>query len=66
MSVYNVYKSLDNKSLLILDNVMYKIINSNTGTKYIGFEVFRNNHDDLQNSKNESLMQGLTEVVDYQ
>ena len=47
------YKSIDNNSLLILDNVMYKIINSNIGTKYIGFEVFRNNHDDLQNSKNE-------------
>jgi hypothetical protein len=47
------YKSIDYKSFLILDSAIISIININCGIKYIDFEVFRNIHNQLQNSKDD-------------
>jgi len=59
------YKSIDDKSLFILDSVMCNIINANPGTKYIDFELFRNIHNSLQNSGNE-FKQALKLITDIE
>ena len=59
------YKLIDNNSILILDNAMYKIINANTGTKNMDFKVFRNIHNNLRNSVDE-FNEALTIITDIE
>jgi len=47
------HKTINEESFFILDNAIMGIINSDTGLKNVDFEVFRNNHSQLQNNKDD-------------
>jgi hypothetical protein len=47
------HKSINQKSFLILDHVVLNIINMDTGLKNIDFDIFRNLHNNMKNSKSD-------------